>query len=154
MVRLVSKTMKNRPLVTKWGKIQFDAQGVAEVEDEVGEKLSQLDGYSLEGEDSTPDDSKQQDNEDTTSDEQKNDDSQKENSEQESDDEESTVEDEEESTTDDEAGADAQGDEEKPDLSGMNVAQLRKFAKDNNIEIPAGVTKRDAILEVINKATK
>lgn len=180
MVKLINKSLKNKPLVTKWGKVQFDAEGVAEVNEEVAEMLTQLNGYSVEGEDSTSDDSKQQNNENNSPDESKNDPDEGTKSDNDDDQQgngDNSQDDEQQQNTNDNDGEQQQGnsdddddqspqdDEEKTgnnpdegketaDISNLNVPQLRKYAKDNNITIPASAKTKDEILKAIEKASK
>lgn len=160
MSKVLCERMKGRPLVTAFGTFQFDSQGVADVPDEHVEKLLTLKGYreiGKEDEQSTetqqenaPDD--QNDAENTqvgeNASEEKND---QENDESSGED----VQAENAGGGDEEVAADSQGvaDDQKEVVTadtfeGKNVAQLKKIAKDNNIDL-AGATKKDEIIPIL-----
>lgn len=164
MSKISCERMKGRQLNTSFGQFKFDQQGVAEVPDEHANKLLALNGYKLIGgkpaepekEDGQEDDSGAQNaaesgQVDKTSDEGENDQN----------DDESDAEQEEESQSveDGQGGTNDESSEEEPEpeksskftvefLNGKNVAQLKKIAKDNNIDL-AGATKKDEIIPII-----
>lgn len=134
MSKIFNNRLKGKQLSTSYGKVQFNSDGVAEIEnEELVEKLLELNGYKLvEGDENAaenhqekPDAGKTSTAEETT---QKN--------------AEDTSEDEEE----DDGVAETEYTEES--LMEKNVPQLKKVAKDNDIDL-AGATKKDEIIAII-----
>lgn len=158
MSKILCERMKGRQLNTAFGQFSFDSQGIAEVPDEHVNKLLALSGYKLVG--GKPAEPKEEDEQedasgaqndaengqvDKTSNEgendQKNDEGDAEEAEKDG-----TQEDEEEPEDDEpEKGKPAVTVEY---LNGKNVAQLKKIAKDNNIDL-VGATKKDEIIPII-----
>lgn len=135
MSKIINNRLKGKQLATSYGKVQFNSDGVAEIEnEELVEKLLKLNGYKLvEGDENSaenrqeePDAGKTSAVEETT---QKND--------------EDTSEDEPE---EDDGVAETEYTEES--LMEKNVPQLKKVAKDNDIDL-AGATKKDEIIAII-----
>lgn len=167
MSKILCERMKGRQLNTAFGQFAFDQQGIAEVPDEHVNKLLALNGYKLVGgksaepekEDASDAQNGAENGQvDKTSnegeDDQKNDESDAEQS------EEGAGQEDEDQTEDSDDGEDAeQENEEEPEkggksavtveyLNGKNVAQLKKIAKDNNIDL-AGAAKKDEIIPII-----
>lgn len=135
MSKIINNRLKGKQLATSYGKVQFNSDGVAEIEnEELVEKLLKLNGYKLVEGDENSDENRQEEPdagktsaaEETT---QKND--------------EDTSEDEPE---EDDGVAETEYTEES--LMEKNVPQLKKVAKDNDIDL-AGATKKDEIIAVI-----
>lgn len=124
MVKIFNENMKSRQLATAIGLIMFNSDGICEVEnEEYAGELIKLDGFeAFEGEVSKPL---------TTG-------------EKHDSDENNVVSESQESNEDDVP-------EMQEDLSNKNIAQLRKIAKDNGIDLGNAV-KRDEIIEVITNA--
>lgn len=167
MSKISCEHMKGRQLTTSFGQFSFDQQGIAEVPDEHVNKLLALNGYKLVGgkpaepekgdnQEDAPDDQnaaeggqvdKTSENEE---DDQKNDESDAEQSEE-------GAGQEDEEQPDDTGEEDAEQEEPEKSgkpavtveyLNGKNVAQLKKIAKDNNIDL-AGAAKKDEIIPII-----
>lgn len=136
MSKIFNNRLKGKQLATSQGLIQFNAEGVADISnEELVEKLLELKGYTLvegsekssENPDKTPKVEKTSDEKENT---QKND--------------------------EDDSKSDEENNEEKvvettfipEELEGKNVAQLKKIAKDNNIDLQ-GATKSDEIKAII-----
>lgn len=150
MSKLYNPNKANEQIAFAGGTAIFDAEGYTEVADEVAKRLSTLPGYSLVDEngeiaieteevESNPtqdDDQTISDTEDTENDveapstEEENADGDK-------------------SDKDDTSEASA---EFAKRLSKMNVAQLKKYARENNIDL-YGATKKDPIISIIMGAT-
>lgn len=131
MVSLVNKAFRGKSLVTSWGKIEFSAEGVAKVEDVVGEKLSKLTGFSLASETSTPNNGNGQKNENTTSDDQ------------------NAATNKTKITPDNQED---ENDENKTisaeELDTMNVPQLKKYAKEVGIDV-TNINKKQELVDAI-----
>lgn len=127
MSKIINQKMKGRTLITSFGEFKFDKDGVVEIlDDKVVKALTSLAGYSVVA--------KLQDTEETT--EVGKDISVENNLDtKEKDEIEDAGESENDSVSEDE-------------LSKMNVPQLKKYAKDNGIDL-GDASKKDEILEVI-----
>lgn len=167
MSKISCERMKGRQLTTSFGQFHFDQQGIVEVPDEHVNKLLALNGYKLVG--GKPAEPEKEDNQEDAPDAQNAAEGGQvdKTSEEEEDDQKNDESDAEQS----EEGA-GQEDEEQPDdtgeedaeqkepeksgkpavtveyLNGKNVAQLKKIAKDNGIDL-AGATKKDEIIPII-----
>ena len=160
MSKIHSERMKGRQLATAFGTFTFVADGIAEVPDEHVNKLLAIKGYKAVGtpqnEEETPDmetnppeeEKTQNDDLNGAEDNQKDDDSEEEKT---SDGDDST----EEKDSEEETDGDTEESEETPDKYTLeelekikNVQQLKKIAKDNNIDLN-GATKRDEIIPII-----
>lgn len=172
MSKILCERMKGRQLNTAFGQFNFDQQGIAEVPDEHANKLLALNGYKLVG--GKPAEPEKEDTQesvfgaqdaaeggqmDKTSDEGEND---------QNDDESDAEQSGEDAGQEDEKQLEQSGDEteeedaeqgEEPEksgkpavtveyLNGKNVAQLKKIAKDNGIDL-TGATKKDEIIPII-----
>lgn len=127
MSKIINQKMKGRTLITSFGEFKFDKDGVVEIlDDKVVKALTSLAGYSVAA--------KLQDTEETT---EVGKDIPVENNldTKEKDEIEDAGESENDSVSEDE-------------LSKMNVPQLKKYAKDNGIDL-GDASKKDEILEVI-----
>lgn len=171
MSKISCERMKGRQLTTAFGQFSFDQQGIAEVPDEHVNKLLALNGYKLVGgkpaepkkentQEDDPDAQSDAENGqvDKTSnegeDDQKNDESDAEQSEEGA----GQVDEDHPDETGDGKDTEQEVEEEpgksgKPAvtveyLNGKNVAQLKKIAKDNNIDL-AGAAKKDEIIPII-----
>lgn len=156
MSKIFNNRLKGKQLATSQGLIQFNAEGVADISnEELVEKLLELKGYTLvegsekssENPDKTPKVEKTSDEKENT---QKNDEDDSKSGEgnDNAEDEEKNDSDEEDETKND----DGVWTEEK--LAAIkNVAQLKKIAKDNNIDLQ-GATKSDEIKAIIIGAFK
>lgn len=122
--------MKGKKMTTSIGIIEFDANGVADIKDEnYVASLMELDGFELADGEQMPE--KVDDNEEV---------------EVPSEEEESPQETEEETA---ETPAEEEASEFSEEaLADKNVPQLRKIAKDNNIDL-AGASKKDEIVAII-----
>lgn len=171
MSKISCERMKGRQLNTSFGQFHFDQQGIAEVPDEHVNKLLALNGYKLVG--GKPAEPENEDNQedapdaqnaaeggqvDKTSEEEK-DDQKNDESDAEQSEEGDGQEDEEQPDEKEDAEQGNEEDEEEPEksgkpavtveyLNGKNVAQLKKIAKDNGIDL-AGATKKDEIIPII-----
>ena len=135
MSKIINLLLKGQAVMTSGGRIDFDSEGVAEVEDEeLVDRLVQLKGY--ERADSQPEQPEQP--EEPKEEEKVEEVPPEEENTQEID--ESTSEDKEEGTPESEFTEEF--------LSAKNVPQLKKIAKDNNIDL-AGASKKDEIIAVI-----
>lgn len=156
MSKVSCERMKGRQLNTAFGQFKFDQQGIAEVPDEYVNKLLTLNGYKLVGDkpaepekEDVPDvqNGAESGQVDKTSNGGENDENGVEQSEEDAGQEDENQPDEVE---------DAEQEPEKSDkpavtveyLNGKNVAQLKKIAKDNGIDL-AGATKKDEIIPII-----
>ena len=157
MSKVLCERMKGRPLVTAFGTFQFDSQGVADVPDEHVEKLLTLKGYREVGKEDKQTTETQQEDASNGQNDAKNTQVGKNTPEEENNQEndESSGDDEqvEDAGNDEEAAADSQEGEQKEVVTaetfeGKNVAQLKKIAKDNNIDL-AGATKKDEIIPIL-----
>lgn len=160
MSKIFNNRLKGKQLATSQGLIQFNAEGVADISnEELVEKLLELKGYTLvegdgkssENPDKTPKVEKTLDEKENT---QKNDedDSKSDEENDNAEDKEKNDSDEEDETKNDAEGDDGVWTEEK--LTAIkNVAQLKKIAKDNNIDLQ-GATKSDEIKAIIIGAFK
>lgn len=140
MSKIYNGRHKGSSIATSIGIITFDANGIADVDDEeMVEKLLQLDGYERpdsEEADKQPEQSEQPQNETKQPAAEEN--SSEEENDQKND--ESTSEDEKEKADSEELTEEV--------LTTKNVPQLRKIAKDNNIDLN-GATKKDEIVAII-----
>lgn len=126
MSMIFNNRLKNKELVTSKGKIQFNAEGVADIQDEeLVNKLLELSGYSLFDGEQPKKAVESPKEEDESTDEV------------------------DESTDEVDDDIFSENDEfTEESLSTKNVPQLRKIAKDNNIDI-AGANKKDEIIAII-----
>lgn len=151
MSKIFNNRLKGKQLATSQGLIQFNAEGVADIpNEELVEKLLELKGYTLvEGSE------KSSENPDKTPKVEKTSDK-KENT-QKNDEDDSKSDEENDNTEEDETKNDAEGDDgvwtEEKLAAIKNVAQLKKIAKDNNIDLQ-GATKSDEIKAIIIGAFK
>lgn len=120
MAILKNKRYANAAIVTAFGKIQFDADGKADIDDTAAAKLATLEGFSIDGEVSEV--------------------------------EKKTVKETKSEQVEDakEVEADDAEEEDEVDLASMNVPQLRKYAKDNGIDL-GNAQKKDDIIAVIKR---
>ena len=145
MSKIFNGNHKGKSIATAIGLISFDENGIAEVDDEeMVEKLLQLDGYERpEGEEVSeqPKQSEHHQNEAKQPEVKENSsggENTQENDEDNSDDEKEKVGEEK-----------SEGEELTEEvLTTKNVPQLRKIAKDNNIDLN-GATKKDEIVAII-----
>lgn len=124
-MKVINMLYRSKSLLTSQGTIKFDENGVADVQsDEFAEELLKMKGFSsVEGESQVEIPSKSDDEEPTPSSTPK-----------------------EEEKPEEEPADNAELDEEE--IRKMNVPQLKKYAKDNGIDL-GDATKKDEILEVI-----
>lgn len=150
MSKVFNNRLKGKQLATSIGLIQFDANGVADIADEeMVEKLLELKGYSLaeEGENSAQNLEKDSETE-KTSPEEKNTQENDENTSEDVQDEEDKAEDKSEEVEGDSEDAADEGAWTEEKLANKNVPQLKKIAKDNNIDLN-GASKKDEIIAII-----
>lgn len=122
MSKIFNEALANAKLTTSLGEVEFDNNGVADVEDEeFVAGLLKLKGFTL------ADGNMPNAVEDSV-----------EEVEQENDEEPAAVE------SDEDAGEELSEDV----LNGKNIMQLKKIAKDNNIEL-SGANKKDEIISII-----
>lgn len=147
MSKIFNDNHKGKSIATAIGLISFDENGIAEVNDEeMVEKLLQLDGYKRpEGEETSDQTKQSEQSQNEIKQPEVKDNSSEEQSTQENDEEALNDEDEEE--------VDEEVDEEGEELTeevliAKNVPQLRKIAKDNSIDLN-GATKKDEIIAII-----
>jgi hypothetical protein len=134
----------NKELVTAFGKIHFDANGTADVEDSAAAKLSTLKGFSVVEEDS----SDETENTQETKSEQQEDESEEVSVE--TTEEDSAEQDENAETAEQEdSAAEADKTALHDELEKMNVPQLKKYAKDNGIDIGSASKKDDIIAAIM-----
>ena len=126
MSKIFNGNNKGQSIATAIGLISFDENGIAEVNDEeMAEKLLQLDGYKRPDGEGAP---KQPQSEPKKA-EVENNSSEEENVEEEK--------------------SEGEGEELTEEvLTTKNVPQLRKIAKDNDIDLN-GATKKDEIIAII-----
>lgn len=164
MSKISCGRMKGRQLNTSFGQFKFDQQGIAEVPDEHVNKLLALSGYKLVGgkpaepekEDTQEDEPDAQNGAengqmDKTSNEGENDQNDDESDAEQSGEDDGQEEEKQPDETEGEEDEPAKGG--KPAvtveyLNGKNVAQLKKIAKDNGIDL-AGAAKKDEIIPII-----
>lgn len=155
MSKVSCERMKGRQLNTAFGQFKFDQQGIAEVPDEHVNKLLTLNGYKLVGD--KPAEPEKEDVPDAQNGAESGQvDKTSNGGENDQNDDESGVEQSEEDENQNDEVEDAEQEPEKSDkpavtveyLNGKNVAQLKKIAKDNGIDL-AGATKKDEIIPII-----
>lgn len=131
MSKICNERMKGRTLTTSFGEFKFDLNGVAEIPDEHINKLLTLKGYRVLGDipEQSGDENEDANISSTNEENAQNDDSNDE--EQDAEDEDNT----DEGITPEE-------------LDKMTVPQLKKIAKDNDIDLN-GATKKDAMIPII-----
>lgn len=138
-VQNLSKAGKS--VLTAIGSIQFDNNGVAEVKDEdFAKSLLELKGYEPADPNAIVEMPEEPETTEDAAPEEVD------NGEEETSEEVETTEDAEAGDDTDEAGDD--NDELINELNAMTVPQLRKYAKDNNIDLQ-GASKKDEIIPVI-----
>lgn len=149
MSKVLCERMKGRKLNTAFGLFEFDQQGIAEVPDEHVNKLLALNGYKLiGGKPAAPENNGQDDDlnaQDGAEDGQVGKNPNEEENTQ-NDDENDAEQAEENNDDEEQSGGKPTMTVEQ--LNGKNVAQLKKIAKDNNIDL-AGATKKDEIIPII-----
>lgn len=138
MVTLKSDKLRNQNLVSAYGKVTFDENGLAVVDDALGENLSKLHGYHIIGEENSSDDTEFTQEEEIVQEEVTSEESIPETKED-------SVEQEDDSETEETEETEEDGSE---DLSTLNVPQLKKYAKDHGIDV-TGLTKRQELLDKI-----
>lgn len=151
MSKVRNENMKGKTVVMACGQVSFDAQGIAEIPDDFAVELVQLNGYeAVDGiPQPNPEENPEADETSTETETQQEDAGTDENGQEETQPEENPdqTENDEEKSEDD-----AQGKDESTltiaDLEGKNVAQLKKVAKDNDVDL-AGATKKDEIMSII-----
>lgn len=147
MSKVRNENMKGKTVVMACGQVSFDSQGIAEIPDDFAVELVQLNGY--EAVDGIPQPNPEADETLAETETQQEDAETDENGQEETQPEENPdqTENDEEKSEDD-----AQGKDESTltiaDLEGKNVAQLKKVAKDNDVDL-AGATKKDEIMSII-----
>lgn len=132
MALLKNKKLANKFVITAYGKIQFSAEGIADVEDSVAEKLATLKDYELVGAENHDEVKKPEE----AVDEQKEDE---------------VV---DETDSDEEEIIDEEYEEEvdlKAELEAMNVKQLEKYAKENDIDLNGATKKADIISAILGE---
>lgn len=125
--------LKNRNLATTKGNVEFDKDGIAEVNEEIAKMLTSIGGYTLIDGKLAAEAPKKADKEDVVKESSAEEEKQQEEQNTESED------------TSEESVADI--------IAPMNVPQLRKYAKDNGIDL-GSATKKDEITEIILAAQK
>ena len=139
MSKIFNGNNKGQSIATAIGLISFDENGIAEVNDEeMAEKLLQLDGYKRPDGEGAP---KQPQSEPKKA-EVENNSSEEENTQET---EENTSDNEEENVEEEKSEGEELTEEV---LTTKNVPQLRKIAKDNDIDLN-GATKKDEIIAII-----
>lgn len=166
MSKIINPKMKGRKLTTSLGMVEFDETGVAEVSEEQSDLLSSLGGYDILTEDeNSGQEDEIPDKMGKSSDKQEN--QQGEDKGVSPEDEGETLKDNtsedkklneeketpkvEKSDEDDEDNEDIDTDTDiltEDELSKMNVPQLKKVAKENDIDLN-GATKKDDIIPII-----
>lgn len=162
MSKILCERMKGRQLNTAFGQFSFDSQGIAEVPDEHVNKLLALSGYKLVG--GKPAEPKEEDEQEDASGAQNNaengqvDKISNEGENDQKNDEGDAEEAEKDGTQEDDEETEEEPEDDEPEkgkpavtveyLNGKNVAQLKKIAKDNNIDL-VGATKKDEIIPII-----
>lgn len=137
MSKIINELLKGKAVVTSGGLITFDSEGVANVDDEeLVERLIQLKGYKRAKEDIQPENPEPQEE------------AKEEDKVEEVPPEEENAQETDESTSEDKEEEAAESKFTEEFLSAKNVPQLKKIAKDNNIDL-AGATKKDEIIAII-----
>lgn len=137
--------MKNLLLtVSNGAQVQFNAKGEAEVDDELGDQLVQLNGY-VDTEAIPSDDEDTPTAEETPAEEPA----------AAAGDVPEEVADEDTSTSEDDNTDDESDDKEDlvEELQKMSIVQIRKYAKEHNIDL-AGAAKKDEIIAIIVGASE
>ena len=127
-MRIKNIHLINKELITSLGSATFNSEGIAEVAEEIGNALLELDGYSDADNEATEPEVVNLENkvveevpvEETPS----------------------------EPENDEEEAKEEESDNLEEELSKMNVPQLKKYAKDNNIELN-DASKKDEIISMI-----
>ena len=138
MSKITNLRLKGKKLVTSYGTISFDANGVTDVPEELAKELLEIKGFEPEEEtkdfgqktEDKPQVGNSSTDEETT---QKND--------------ESTQEDENQDEPEETSA------EETPDFESLTVPQLKKYAKEHDIDL-MGANKKDEIIPLIVGSNK
>lgn len=127
-MRIKNIHLINKELITSLGSATFNNEGIAEVVEEIGNALLELDGYSDADNEATEPEVVNLENKVV---------------------EEVPVEEApSEPENDGEEAKEEESDNLEEELSKMNVPQLKKYAKDNNIELN-DASKKDEIISMI-----
>ena len=161
MATLKNVAYANKDLVTAYGTFHFSENGETEIDEFAGKKLATLEGFSLVGDteeheqenDSVEQDAEEDEQGENPTSEEENAQDTEENAESDSDedddDEEPVTDDDEDSENPDE---DAEEDEiTEEELQEYTVAELKKYAKDNGIDIGNASKKQDIINVILGK---
>lgn len=154
MATLKNVAYANKDLVTAYGTFHFSETGETEVDESTGKKLATLQGFSLIGDTEEPEQENDSVEQDAEKDEQgENPTPEEENAQETEENDEPESEDEDEEPDDSEnADEDAEEDEITEDeLQEYTVAELKKYAKDNGIDIGTASKKQDIINAIIGK---
>lgn len=167
MATLKNVAYANKDLVTAYGTFHFSETGETEIDESAGKKLATIQGFSLIGDTEEPEQKNDSVEQDAEEDEQgenptpEEEDAQ-ETEENDEDEPESEEPDESEDSEDEEpddsenpdenTDEDAEEDEITEDkLQEYTVAELKKYAKDNGIDIGTAYKKQDIINVIIGK---
>lgn len=128
MSKVMNWMLKGKKLTSSFGDFEFDENGIAEMDEEQAARLTQLGGYSLVVDEEPV--------QETT----ENDAPVNEIPEMET----SSTEEETAQETDENAPAE----EEEVDFASLNVPQLKKYAKEHDIDLN-GATKKNEIIDIL-----
>ena len=154
MAILKNKAYANKGLVTAYGTFHFSENGETEIDEATGKKLATLQGFSLIGDTEEPEQENDSVEQDAEKDEQgENPTPEEENAQETEENDEPESEDEDEEPDNSEnADEDAEEDEITEDeLQEYTVAELKKYAKNNGIDIGTASKKQDIINVIIGK---
>lgn len=166
MATLKNVAYANKDLVTAYGTFHFSETGETEIDESAGKKLATIQGFSLIGESEEPEqenDSVEQDAEEdeqgeNPTPEEENAQETEENGEPESEEPDESDDDDEDEEPDDSENPDENADEDAEEdeitedkLQEYTVAELKKYAKDNGIDIGTAYKKQDIINIIIGK---
>ena len=156
MATLKNVAYANKDLVTAYGTFHFSENGETEIDESAGKKLATLKGFSLVGDteeheqknDSVEQDAEEDEQGENPTHEEENAQETEENAESDSDEDD----DEEEPDDSENPDEDAEEDEITEDeLQDYTVAELKKYAKDNGIDIGTASKKQDIINVIVGK---
>ena len=157
MATLKNVAYANKDLVTAYGTFHFSETGETEIDESAGKKLATIQGFSLIGDTEEPEQKNDYVEQDAEEDEQGENLTPEEENAQETE-ENGEPENEPESEENNEGESDESEDEDaeedeitEDELQEYTVAELKKYAKDNGIDIGTASKKQDIINVIIGK---
>jgi len=162
MKKLINMLFAGKSINTSKGKLTFDKDGACVLEDEVADAFKDVKGFVVENDSENNDNTNDEKNSDQTVITPENDsnaaDGDKEDSTDDSenetdaeDDDDNTNEDDTETDGSEDDNTDAEDTADDVNLDSLSVPSLKKFAKDNGIDI-TGLTTKEPILKAIKEA--